>query len=138
MRPDTIPVWRALLPSVDVFFVSEDEDELGEAALREAAGPRTRFLLWKRGARGGRLWDAREKQSVDWKARADVVEDPTGAGDAFAGGFLAGLLRGDATGEALERGIVSASFALATHGPVGLLRATSADAARRRYEWYAR
>jgi sugar/nucleoside kinase (ribokinase family) len=138
MRPDTMPIWRALLPSVDVFFVSEDEDELGEEPLRALAGPRTRFLLWKRGARGGRLWDAREKESVDWKARADVVEDPTGAGDAFAGGFLAGLLRGDTTKEALERGIVSASFALATHGPVGLLRATSGEAARRRHEWYAR
>jgi sugar/nucleoside kinase (ribokinase family) len=136
MRADNVPIWRALLPHVDVFFASEDENELGEDTLRDLARARTRFLLWKRGAEGGRLWDARAGQSLDWAARADVVEDPTGAGDAFAGGFLAGLLLGDATEQALERGVVSASFALAEQGAAGLLRATSADAAGRRGEWY--
>jgi cytidine kinase len=138
MRPDSVAIWRTLLSGVDVFFVSEDEDELGEATLREVAGPRTRFLLWKRGAQGGRLWDTRAGRSVDWAARADVVEDSTGAGDAFAGGFLAGLLLGDTTEQALERGVVSASFAIADLGAAGLLRATSADAARRRCEWFRR
>ncbi len=136
MKPDTLPTWRALLPLVDVFFVSEDEDELGEETLRDVAGARTRFLLWKRGARGGRLWDARAKQTLDWVARAEGVSDPTGAGDAFAGGFLAGLLLNDTTEQALERAVVAASFALADHGPASLLRATRQDAARRRDGWY--
>jgi sugar/nucleoside kinase (ribokinase family) len=136
MRADTIPIWSSLLPRVDVFFVSEDEDELGETTLRDLAGARTRFLLWKRGAKGGRLWEAREGRTVDWVGRADVVEDPTGAGDAFAGGFLAGLLMGDTTEQALERAVVSASFAVADLGAAGLLRATPADAARRRREWF--
>lgn len=138
LRPDTLAIWRDLLPAVDVFFISEDEDELGEPAVRELAGERTRFLVWKRGARGGRLWDTRERRSLDWRARADLVRDPTGAGDAFAGGFLAGLLLGDETESAVERGVVSASFAIADHGPAGILEATPAKAAQRRREWYGR
>jgi len=136
LRPDTLEVWRALLPAVDVFFVSEDEDELGEPAVQDLAGERTRFVLWKRGARGGRLWDARARRPLDWTARADVVRDPTGAGDAFAGGFLAGLLLGDAPARALERGVVSASFAIADLGPAGILEATPTAAEGRRREWY--
>jgi sugar/nucleoside kinase (ribokinase family) len=138
MRPDTLPVWQMILPLVDVFFASEDEDELGEETLSDLAGERTRYLLWKRGKRGGRLWDARERRTVDWAARAETVRDPTGAGDAFAGGFLAGLLLGDRPDQALERGIVSASFAVAELGAAGLLAATADDAARRRKEWYGR
>jgi sugar/nucleoside kinase (ribokinase family) len=138
LRPDTLATWRNLLPKVDAFFLSEDEEELDESAVRELAGERTRFLLWKRGARGGRLWDTRARRSVDWQARAEVLRDPTGAGDAFAGGFLAGLLRGDEPERALERGVVSASFAIADHGPTGMLQATPAAAAERRRVWYGR
>jgi sugar/nucleoside kinase (ribokinase family) len=138
MRPDTVPIWQALLPLVDVFFVSEDEDEIGEATLQGLVGPRTRHLLWKRGARGGRLWDVSRERAIDWAARADVVRDTTGAGDALAGGFLAGLLLGDTAEEALERGVVSASFAIADVGAAGLLAATREDAASRREQWYGR
>ncbi len=138
LRAETLAIWRALLPAVDVFFVSEDEDELGEPAVRELAGERTRFLLWKRGARGGQLWDARQKRSLEWAARAEAVRDPTGAGDAFAGGFLAGLLLGDGPEPALERGVVSASFAIAELGPAGMLAATAEAAEQRRREWYGR
>ncbi len=138
LRAEALPAFRALVPAVDVFFVSEDEDELGEPALRGLAGPRTRFLLWKRGARGGRLWDTRQQCALDWAARAEAVRDPTGAGDAFAGGFLAGLLLDEGPVPALERGIVSASLALAEPGPAGILAATRETAENRRREWYGR
>jgi ribokinase len=137
-RADALPAFRAVVPAVDVFFVSEDEDELGETALLALARARTRFLLWKRAARGGRLWDVRQKTFVDWAARAEAVRDPTGAGDAFAGGFLAGLLLGEGPVPALERGVVSASFALAESGPAGMLVATAKAAENRRREWYGR
>ena len=54
------------------------------AALRSLASGRLRFVLFKRGARGGILYDAREDRFVEWAPRAAAVVDPTGAGDAFA------------------------------------------------------
>jgi 2-dehydro-3-deoxygluconokinase len=74
----------------------------------------------------------------EWPARAARVVDPTGAGDAFASGVLAGLLRGDDLPRALRRGVVSASFALEEWGCAGLLRATPAQAEARLAEWFPR
>ena len=60
-----------------------------------------------------------------------VAIDPTGAGDAFCGGFLAGLMRtGDAFAAACF-GTVSASFAVEAFGPFHLLGATPGSAAER-------
>jgi 2-dehydro-3-deoxygluconokinase len=50
----------------------------------------------------------------------DVVE-PVGAGDAFAAGFLAGLLRGESAKRCLRLGHVTAASALSVtgdHGPL--------------------
>lgn len=64
-----------------------------------------------------------------------VVEDlldPTGAGDAFCGGFLAGLL---ATGDPLEaavRGVVSASFVCETRGALAAITRIDPDITQRR------
>jgi sugar/nucleoside kinase (ribokinase family) len=57
--------------------------------------------------------------------------DPTGAGDAFCGGFLAGVC---ATGDVLmaaRQGAVSASFAIERNGLDGLARADRREAAAR-------
>ncbi|HET6900708.1 MAG TPA: PfkB family carbohydrate kinase, partial [Vicinamibacteria bacterium] len=105
-------------------------------ALRSLASGRLRFVLFKRGARGGILYDAREDRFVEWAARAAAVVDPTGAGDAFAAGFLAGWLRGEPVDVALRRGVVGASFAIEDWGAAGLLRADREAAARRLQEWF--
>ena len=91
--------------------------------------------MFKRGARGGILFDAREDRFVEWAPRAVAVVDPTGAGDAFAAGFLAGWLRGESVGVALRRGVVGASFAIEDWGAAGLLRADRAAADERLHEW---
>lgn len=44
------------------------------------------------------------------------VEDPTGAGDAYRGGLLSGLLRGRTVEESALLGSVCASFAVESHG----------------------
>jgi len=44
--------------------------------------------------------------------------DPTGAGDAWRGGFVAGLLMGSSTKECLKLGNVMASFAIEKYGTV--------------------
>jgi adenosine kinase len=44
--------------------------------------------------------------------------DPTGAGDAWRGGFIAGLLMGSSTRDCLKLGNVMASFAIEKYGTV--------------------
>ena len=64
-----------------------------------------------------------------------LTGDPTGAGDAFAGGFLAAILAGRPLESALDQAIVSASFALEDWGARGLISATREEAERRLREW---
>ena len=56
--------------------------------------------------------------------------DATGAGDAFVGGFLAGLLAHSDAQRGIEQGIVAASFAIEDWGARGLLAATPEQACR--------
>ena len=142
VREDNLERWREALALLDIFFVSEEELQLDgvaddpQGALARLAGGRLRYALLKRGPAGGLLYDVRRRETLAWAARATRVADPTGAGDAFAGGFLAGLLAGEDVAGALERGVVSASFALETWGAAGLVAATPEDARRRRAEWF--
>jgi ribokinase len=139
--------WAPLLSRVDAFFPSEDELQIAAdpvAVLPRLGGGRLRLLGLKGGARGGRLvqcapHDAQAdgNSHVSWSARTTTVVDVTGAGDAFAGGFLAGwLLHGDVV-RGVEQGVVSASFALEDWGARGLLAATPAAAEARRTAWFA-
>jgi len=142
VREDDLERWRAALAHADVFFGSDEELLLDgvasdpRGALARLAGGRLRYALLKRGAAGGLLLDLMTRESHAWAPRVTEVVDPTGAGDAFAGGFLAGLLAGEGAPGALERGVVSASFALEAWGAAGLIAATPADARRRRADWY--
>ena len=142
VREDNLARWREALELMDVFFVSEEELQLEgvngdpRGALARLAGGRLRYALLKRGAAGGLLYDAQSRGTLAWEARASEAVDPTGAGDAFAGGFLSGLLAGEAAAAALERGVVSASFALEAWGAAGLIAAMPAEARRRRAEWF--
>jgi len=141
LAPDTLSAWLRLLSRVDVVFVGEDEMALPgaredpRAVIRGLRGGRLRFVVLKRGGRGGILYDAHEDRFLEWAARAESVVDPTGAGDAFAGGFLAGRLVHDDLEAASRRGVVAASFALEDWGAAGLLAATRDQAEERRREW---
>ena len=137
LRPDSLEAFRGVVARVDALFVSEDEMELPDVeALRDLARGRLATIVYKRGARGGALIDARGGVS-NWQPRAAEVVDPTGAGDAFAAGVLAGWLRGEPHERALQRGIVGASFALEDWGPAGIFRATPDAAEARLREWFA-
>jgi ribokinase len=143
IREQSLEAWRALLANVDALFVSEDELLLPaavldpSAALRALAGAdgRLRFVVFKRGRAGGLLYDARERAFMEWPPVPRLSGDPTGAGDAFAGGFLAAIVAGRPLEVALDQAMVSASFALEDWGARGLLAATREEADRRLREW---
>jgi sugar/nucleoside kinase (ribokinase family) len=138
----TLPAWREALAHADAFFPSEDEMQLADAAtdpraalLRLVHG-RLRFVGFKRGLRGGILYDALERRFHEWAPRTEGTADPTGAGDAFALGFVSAHHEGLPVAVCLERAVVTASFALEAWGPEGLLAGTRADAAGRWHRWY--
>ncbi len=141
IRDDNLAAWRGVLAQVDALFVSEDDLRLTGAAddprgaLRSIATGRLRFVAFKRGGRGGILYDARGRAFHEWPPVPRLSGDPTGAGDAFAGGFLAAMAAGKPLEVALDQGMVSASFALEDWGARGLLAATRDEAERRLREW---
>ena len=143
VTPETLPQWRTVLEHVDAFFPSDDEWRLSEAgadarqAFASLAGGRLRYVLHKRAAHGGMLYDAACGATHEWSARAESVIDPTGAGDAFAMGFASAIIDGYDMKQALERARVSASFALEGWGSEGLARATPAAAQARLAAWAA-
>jgi sugar/nucleoside kinase (ribokinase family) len=106
------------------------------AVLRQLAIGRLRFVVFKRGAKGGLLYDARERQVHEWSPRAAEVVDQTGAGDAFAAGFVASHLDGLSVNASIERAVVSASVAIEAWGPESLLSTASTDALARVESWF--
>ncbi len=136
---DTLGDWREALGSADAFFVSEHEVRLeGVAADPRAVLPRLvsgrlQFVVLKRGERGGILYDARERRSHVWAAPPCTAVDPTGAGDAFATGFIAAHLEGLSVDACLERAALVAAFAVEDWGPEALydLTPTAVEARRR-------
>ncbi len=132
----------ALARSVDLFFLSEDEflvphdHEHPPKALDKLWGGRLRCLALKQGERGGWLGDRDGWHR--WPTRATPVVDVTGAGDAFAAGFLAATLDGEPADRAAKRGVVTASFAIAGWGIDALVRVTPATARARLAQWFPR
>ncbi|MFG2357945.1 sugar kinase [Streptomyces sp. NPDC048521] len=117
-------VLRDLADRADIAFVGLDEAQDLWGADLEAADvrrllSRPRILVVKDGARSATAFGDEAACTVP-ALRTDVVE-PVGAGDAFAAGFLAGLLDGGDLRRALRLGHITASCALkatADHGPL--------------------
>ena len=139
---ETLHEWRRALADADAFFPGEDELLLDGAhadphrVLPRLVSGRLRFVVFKRGARGGVLYDAHDERFYNWDARSVVVVDQTGAGDAFGAGLILAYLEGLPVEACLQRAVVTASFAVAGWGPEALLAATRADAGARLRQWY--
>lgn len=131
--------WRPALALMHRLFVSAEELTLTDGdpltAVRRLHGGRLEHVLLKQGAQGGLY--CTPQQALPWRAQPTQAVDPTGAGDAFAGGYLATLLAGADARTALASGAVSASFAVEAWGPAGLLGATLEVAQARRRELLA-
>ena len=141
LNRDTAERWRDMFDHIDAFMPSEIELDLHgaspEAAMRRLEGDRLTWVILKRGALGGLILDRRTDRLLSWPTRADRVVDTTGAGDGFAGGFLAGWITHGDFQRSIEQGVVSASFAIEEWGPRRIIHATPEQAVARRHEWYA-
>jgi sugar/nucleoside kinase (ribokinase family) len=150
---DTMNLWiettRAVLLEVlrrvDVVLLNESEARLltGERSLLAAADAIRRLgperVVIKKGEHGALLFGRDSRLAVPAVLLPEVV-DPTGAGDSFAGGFLASLARAGATRDdgdapfraAMIDGTVAASFCPEDFSVDGLLRCTAEARERRR------
>lgn len=128
---------EAILHRVDCFLPSREEarvaygaDRPEEAAQRFAAsGPRA--VVVKLGRDGSLVYDRSTERLVHVPIVPVEVRDVTGAGDAYCGGFIAGML---ATGDPVEAalyGTVSASYAVESQGAVSVPSPSRDDATRR-------
>ena len=115
------------LAQVDAFLPSEIElaaiipDEPVERALALLAARCRGTAAVKLGPRGCLVWDKALGAAIPVPVIATDAIDPTGAGDSFCGGFLAGLVETGDPVLAAAFGAVSASFIVSRHGADGAL-----------------
>ncbi|HOX26666.1 MAG TPA: PfkB family carbohydrate kinase [Candidatus Krumholzibacteria bacterium] len=149
---DTMNLWietrradlLAVLPRVDVLLVNDSEARQlsGELGLAAAAAAIKRLgparVVIKKGEHGALLFGRTSVLAVPGLLLPAVV-DPTGAGDSFAGGFLASLAAAAADRDsddapfraAMLAGTVTASFVPEDFSVGGLLRRTPGEVAIR-------
>jgi sugar/nucleoside kinase (ribokinase family) len=131
-NPDTKSDLTKVIQRVNAVFMNDQEirQYTGKYNLFEAArdilnlGPQV--VLMKKGEHGA-VAVSREGIFVAAAYPLEVVKDPTGAGDSFAGGFMGHLSEsGDTSWSGIKRamifGSVIASFAVETFGVDGLLQ----------------
>src|SRR6266446_8454546 len=110
---------RALAARVDAFLPSRSElaDLVGyddpRRALVSLTSLPTPVIVIKMGAEGALVWDKAKGTLHEAGVARGPVVDVTGAGDAFCGGFAAGLSLGYSPVESAQRGAISASYAVA-------------------------
>jgi len=124
MTPASRRELPALLNGVTAFLASEDEMrnlfqsethdlwEMAEAVSLYGC----EYIVIKRGAQGQLLYDSDGKQKWEIPAYPARMEDVTGAGDAFGGGFVAGLCKDYDLLDGVLYGNVSASLKLEGYG----------------------
>lgn len=121
------PVLDQVIAKVDVLTINDEEAKLltGEHSLMKAAnkiltmGPR--YLIIKKGEHGALLF-GEGKVFFAPALPLEVVFDPTGAGDTFAGGLMGHIAKtGDASFESVKTGIIygsaMASYCVEKFGP---------------------
>lgn len=116
---------RVLLQGVTVFLPSEEElrslfwgetNDLWEMCeWISTFGPE--IIVVKRGQQGQLVYDAVGKHRWEIPAYPARLADPTGVGDSFCGGFLAGYLKSYDPLEAALYGNISASLTIEGSGP---------------------
>ena len=125
MHPHRRQDLRLFLDGLTAFLPSEEEMRSlfwGEThdlwQMAEALGAfGCQYIVIKRGKEGQLLYDAAAKKRWILPAYNSRVADPTGAGDAFCGGFAAGFEQHQDPIKAAAYGNVSASLSMEGSGP---------------------
>jgi len=136
--PGHLPALKELLQNIDCLVINDDEAKLlaGHSNLIKAAddilamGPEV--VIIKKGESGSLMCNRDGRRFLLPAYPATDVNDPTGAGDSFAGGFLGYLAETgrtdfDTLKSALAYGTVVASFTIADFSLDGLTGATRTD-----------
>ncbi len=131
---------EALLGHLDYLLPSQEEFDIHVRAQPDYSpdqvalalltlGPRA--LVVKRGARGAELLRSGARRWQHVPIYPTTAVDPTGAGDAFCGGFLVGIARTADPFQAALYGAVSASFLVQDFGVLHSLTVSPAEADKR-------
>lgn len=92
--------------------------------LREHAPYHDCHLVVKIGERGSLVCEARTARLIEVPALAAEVVDTTGAGDAYCGGFVAGLVAGCPLNHCAAMATVAASYVVEACGALATCRPT--------------
>ena len=106
---------HSLLPEVRSLFHGRSTDLLEMAETLASYG--CEIIVIKRGVRGQHLYDSATRKHYEVPAYDVEIIDPTGVGDAFCGGFLAGYRRTFDPVQAAIHGNISASLVMEGQGP---------------------
>lgn len=130
---------RALLGAIDALLPSEHDLRIFfRTSVAPAEGARMlgrlglEAVVVKMGSRGSLVYTPETETMVHVPAFPCDAVDPTGAGDAFCGGFLVGLVETGDPVEAACYGTISASFVVEGFGSLFALQVTRRDAEARR------
>jgi hypothetical protein len=116
--PAIVTGLSAFLPSEeDMRFLFQGRSEDLWEMIEAVASYGCEIVVVKRGERGQLLYEVASHNRWEIPAYASRVVDPSGAGDAFCGGFLAGYRDTYDPLEAVLRGNISASLVVEGSGP---------------------
>ena len=128
-------LWREILPHVTVFLPSivEVAALLGSnvsvvQAVKRLADWGPKIVIIKMGERGSLYYERDTRAMFQISAFPAQARDSTGCGDAFCGGFMAGLCQLGDPRAAAQWGSISASFVLEGYGPYQVMKTTTKQA----------
>jgi sugar/nucleoside kinase (ribokinase family) len=141
MNPNFRDEVPSLVTGITAFITSEEEmqalclgygNDLWEYA-ENLTGYGCEIVVFKCGERGQLLYDSATRNRWEVRGYAASVVDPTGAGDAFCGGFLAGYRKTFDPLESVLYGNISASLVIEGQGPLYAMDALPGLAEARLY-----
>ena len=128
----TLPSLEKVISSSNIFLINESESFLltKEKNIKDAAiallsmGPE--MVVIKKGSKGAELFSDKDHIEIGAFPVTNVV-DPTGAGDVFAGAFIASLAAQESSESALLSASASASICIESFGTQKLQNASTEE-----------